>query len=69
MYTLFNQQYRNNLSKDGHPSINIGQYVHLTGLSRKAASAELHRFADPTSPTPILTPSGTGTHLIYIKKR
>lgn len=54
---------------DVHSSINIGQYVHLTGLPRKAASAELHHFADPASPTPILTPSGTGTHLIYIKRK
>lgn len=51
---------------DSHPSINIVQYAHLTGLSRKAASAELHTFASPASVDPILTPSGLGTHLVFV---
>ena len=52
-----------------HPTITIRQYAALTGLSQKDASAELHRFADPATPGPILSTSGTGTHLVFIRRK
>ena len=54
---------------DQHPTITIRQYAALTGLSQKEASAELHLLADPATPAPILAPSGTGTHLVFIKRK
>lgn len=54
---------------DESPTISIGKYAHLTGLSRKDASAELHHLADPATPDPILAPSGTGTHLVFVKRK
>lgn len=54
---------------DQHPTLSIRHYAALTGLSPKEASAELHRFADPDSADPILATSGTGTHLVFIRRK
>lgn len=54
---------------DQHPILTIRQYAALTGLSQKDASAELHHLADADSSDPILATSGTGTHLVFIKRR
>ena len=54
---------------DHYPTISIRQYAALTGQSQKDASAELHRFAAPGSADPILSTSGTGTHLVFIKRQ
>ena len=53
---------------DEYPTISIGRYATLTGLSRKDASAELHNLADPASANPILSTSGIGTHLVFIRR-
>lgn len=47
---------------DDNPTISIGKYATLTGLSRKEASAELHFLADPATPDSILSTSGAHVH-------
>lgn len=50
-----------------HATMNIAQYVALTGLSRTAATLELQEFRkDPESG---ITYIGRGTHKVYIKGR
>lgn len=51
-----------------NPSISIRRYASLTGLSAQKASRELHAFADPLSPEQLLTVTGVGTHILFVKK-
>lgn len=52
-----------------NPSINIRQYVSLTGLTEKKASRELHDFANPESADPILNTANTSTHRVFVLKK
>ena len=50
------------------PTITIRRYAALTGLSQRKASRELHALADPASEDSILVKSGSGPHLIFVRK-
>ena len=52
---------------DNHATMNIAQYVSLTGLSRTAATLELQAFRnDPESG---ITYEGSRTHKVYVRRR
>lgn len=53
---------------DEHPTVSIRQYGGLTGLSYRQASGELRAFADPDATDSILTTSGKGTHLVFVRR-
>lgn len=53
---------------DEHPSISIRRYAALTGLSPQKASRELHAFADSLSADHLLSITGIGTHILFVKK-
>lgn len=50
---------------DDNPTISIGKYATLTGLSRKEASAELHFLADPATPDSILSTQSSARQRVF----